>query len=202
LAFKAPNLRRDDLERIADDFLSKYHSSRSIPVPIDRIIEKQFKIDIVPEPGLERNFDTVAYISSDLKTIAVDEYVYNKQPTRYRSSIAHELGHKYLHEGIYSEYNCRTIADWKKLVTEVIPNDQYYFLELQANIFAGLILVPTVPLTEEFENFILEANSSGIEREQLKRSGQQYVEDHLANYFEVSRDFIRHRLRAEKLWDQ
>ena len=37
--FKAPYYSYDDLRRKADEFLAKYHSAGTIPVPIEEIVE-------------------------------------------------------------------------------------------------------------------------------------------------------------------
>ena len=70
MAFKAPFFRYEDLRRCAEAFLLEHHPGREIPVPIERIVDIQFGIDIVPMPGLG-NFDTVAYLSHNLTEIRV-----------------------------------------------------------------------------------------------------------------------------------
>ena len=141
MVFKAPFFRYEDFRLRAEDFLSKYHPSRKIPVPIEEIVDLRLNIDIVPMPGLS-NFDTVAYISSDLTEIRVDEFIYNNRPNRYRFSLAHEIGHRELHADFYRQFKFTDVASWKRFMTDIIPKDQYRHLEHHANSFAGLILVP------------------------------------------------------------
>lgn len=45
---KAPYHSYEDLRRKADEFLAKYHATGTIPVPIEEIVEFQFRMDIVP----------------------------------------------------------------------------------------------------------------------------------------------------------
>ena len=66
MAFKAPYLPYDTLRPRADAFLQQYHPDRTLPVPIELIVERDFGIEIVPMPGLQYAFDTVAFISRDL----------------------------------------------------------------------------------------------------------------------------------------
>ena len=80
MAFKALFLRYDDLRNRAEEFLAIYNPDRTIPVPIEEIIEFQFGMDIVPMP-------VVAYLSQDLKEIRVDEFVQRNRPSRYRLSL-------------------------------------------------------------------------------------------------------------------
>ncbi len=56
-----PHLSYDQLRRHADAFLTKYHPTQQIPVPIEQIIEFQLHLDIVPLPGLEEAFEIVGF---------------------------------------------------------------------------------------------------------------------------------------------
>ncbi|MBI2478779.1 MAG: hypothetical protein HYV60_09140, partial [Planctomycetia bacterium] len=51
---KAPILSYDDLRRRADEFLTEHNPSRTVPVPIEEIIEFELGMDIVPTPGLHQ----------------------------------------------------------------------------------------------------------------------------------------------------
>ncbi len=62
-------LSYDDLRRTAASFLDAYHPVRSLPIPIEEIIDLRFKLDIIPTPGLLEHFDIDAQITSDLTTI-------------------------------------------------------------------------------------------------------------------------------------
>jgi Zn-dependent peptidase ImmA (M78 family) len=62
-------------------------------------------------PGLQTNFDTAAYITSDLTEIRVDQSVYETRENRYRFSLAHELAHKILHAEVFQQLSFSTIAE-------------------------------------------------------------------------------------------
>jgi len=94
MAIQAPFFSEADLRYRADRFLAEFHQDRSIPVPIERIIEYDFEMDIVPGPGLHREFDIDAYLTSDLAEIRVDQAVWESRENRYRFSLAHELAHR------------------------------------------------------------------------------------------------------------
>ena len=51
---KAPILSYDDVRRRADEFLALHHPDRTIPVPIEEIVEFELGMDIVPTPGLHQ----------------------------------------------------------------------------------------------------------------------------------------------------
>lgn len=66
-----PVLSYADLRRRARDFLRTHHPAGTIPVPIEEIVEFNYRIDIVPLPGLQEAFEVDGFISSDLKAITV-----------------------------------------------------------------------------------------------------------------------------------
>jgi hypothetical protein len=74
---KAPYHSYEDLRRQADGFLAKYHPAGTVPVPIEEIIEFQFRIDIVPTPGLHQLLETDGFVASNLGEIWVDQFVYD-----------------------------------------------------------------------------------------------------------------------------
>ena len=90
---KAPYYSYEDLRRKADEFLAEYHPAKTIPVPIEEIVEFQFRMDIVPTPGFHQLLDTDGFVTSDLREIWVDQFVYDSRPGRYRFTLAHEIGH-------------------------------------------------------------------------------------------------------------
>jgi len=96
-----PILSYGDLRRRAGDFLRTHHPDGTIPIPIEEIVESQHRIDIIPVPGLHKAFEVDGFISSDLKAITVDAFVYEQRPGRYRFTLAHELAHAVLHRRIY-----------------------------------------------------------------------------------------------------
>ena len=150
MSFKAPYISAQQLRSLAEDFLSQHNPDRQIPVPIERIVEVDFGMDIVPMPGLQSGYAIVAFITKDLQEIRIDEYVYLNRVTRYRFSLAHELAHRILHGDLWKTIEFRDIATWKAAVADSIPDDQYGFLEYHANCFAGFVLVPRNELRAAF----------------------------------------------------
>lgn len=75
-----PFVSYEYLRKVSEDFLVKHHPTGVIPVPVEEIIEFQFGLDIVPTPGLHEGFDVDAFITNDLTTIYVDDFVYKSRP--------------------------------------------------------------------------------------------------------------------------
>ena len=108
-----PYKNYDHIKKIASDFLRKYHSKDTFPTPIEEIIEFKFNIDIIPIPGLHEILEADGFISADLSSISVDEYVYKHRHGRYRFTLAHETGHAVMHEAVYRHRGFNTTGDWK-----------------------------------------------------------------------------------------
>jgi len=144
-----PFLNNPAIKDKADAFRNKYGKG-TLPVDIETIIEIELNIDIIPYPGLQYLCDTDALISSDWKSIIVDNNHFsdNRHQNRLRFSFAHEIGHFILHKDIYKSFGIKNIKDFEKLIND-IPSNQYGYLEIQANKFASFLLAPREKLITE-----------------------------------------------------
>jgi len=196
--------KTDQINSDAESFLSTYNPSGTIPVPIEEIIEFQLQIDIIPVPGLKDSFEKIeldidAFISSDFRSITVDKYIQEKVGTRYRFTLAHEIGHIQLHGYLYTQFRFNNIGEWISTINQM-PISERGIVEWQANEFAGLILVPREVLRDEFKKTL-----KGVE-ETIKISFNKdpnLIMDlsiiPLASKFGVSEDVIRIRLERDRL---
>ena len=101
----------DHIDKIARNFLQKHHPKDTYPIPIEKIIEFQLKLDIIPIPGLHKVFDIDGFLSSDRTGISVDDGIYHSRIGRYRFTLAHEIGHFILHKGLYEQHIFKTINE-------------------------------------------------------------------------------------------
>lgn len=182
----------------AENFLKTYHPPATIPTPIEEIIEFTLGIDIIPLHGLHQAFDTDGFISSDLKSISVDLFVYESRLGRYRFTLAHEIGHLVLHSELYKEICFNKVEDWKKFI-HTFPEKEYRWFEWQAYAFAGLILVPTKQLLQRFKTAIKHVQTLGISIEDNKDVAVDTIADLLAKDFICSKEVIQRRLLKEGL---
>ena len=194
-----PILSYEALRRRAGDFLRTHHPGGTIPVPVEEIVELRYQIDIIPVPGLHEAFEVDGFISSDLRAITVDAFVYEHRPGRYRFTLAHELAHAVLHRRIYQEHRFRRVEDWKRFQREMDEEDRRW-LEWQAYAFAGLILVAAEPLGTEYQRAARAATRVGLSLQKAGEVAQSYVADWLARRFEVSAQVIEKRLDKDGLW--
>jgi len=191
---KVPFLGNIVIKNGADLFRKKFRVY-SVPVDIEKIIELGLKISLIPVPNFQNFCDTDALITSNWQFIYVDKDRYQDErfQNRLRFSLAHEIGHFVLHKGIYNSFNIKTISDFYRFV-EQIPQNQYNYLEIQANKFASYLLVPRKILVIEREKALKEADKS-IPLEKIgKDSLNSYLAIPISGVFGVSEDVIQFAL--------
>lgn len=103
MAFSPRHLTYDELRGEAEEFLDEYHVDRTVPTPIEQIVEFDLGMEVIPIDGLKADIKVDAFLTSDLKRIFVDEWVMVNAPARYRFSLAHEVSHHWLHDELYQD---------------------------------------------------------------------------------------------------
>lgn len=189
-----PAWKYEEIKREAEKFLSKVHPEKTIPIPIEEIVEFELGIKVITIPNLKRDFNIDGFINSIFDTITVDDYVFDNYVPRARFTIAHELGHFVLHEEIYSKCDFEGLKGYIKFQRS-IPSKDLYWLDVQANTFAGCFLVPSVRLKKEFD---IARRKAGLPKKDLVEQGMPFLED-LPDKFGVSSDVLRIQIRKEKL---
>jgi len=124
----APILSYDDINKRAEDFLKEHKRNEILPVDIEAIAEFDLGLNIFPFPNLQETFDVEGFISRDLNVIYVDEFIYYQRPTRYRFTLAHEIGHYVFHSDLIASFHPQSVADWSKFVLG-IDEETYGWLE-------------------------------------------------------------------------
>ncbi|MBI5694256.1 MAG: ImmA/IrrE family metallo-endopeptidase [Nitrospirae bacterium] len=196
-----PFIPYEEIRKKADEFLRDYHSDRSIPVPIEEIIEFQLGLNIVPLPGLHRDLELDGFVSSDLKDIFVNEAACDAYPTRYRFTLAHEVGHIFLHKHVFRKARFSTFSEWKTFGNS-IPEKDYAALEFQAYAFAGLVLVPKEHLEKLTDSYVKKILKEGISLNDNWDFAWDRIAARLAKDFEVSSEVIDRRLKYDKIFDK
>jgi hypothetical protein len=192
-----PFLEYGELKCRADEFLRNHHPSRTIPVPIEDIIERVMKIEIFPTPNLRSTADVVALTSSDMTRIRVDQYMMEEWENRYRFSLAHEAGHVTLHPEWIKATKVTSIKDWQSYF-ETIDGQEYARIEIQANHFAGLVLAPTEHLRRLWFEEVKKVPPE-LRRDVLLKQVYEHVGLSIASEFEMSSESVGIRLSLEGL---
>jgi hypothetical protein len=123
IKLKVPYYSYEQIRNHANAFLAKYNPTGVIPVPIEEIAEFSLHLNIIPIPGIQDSLEVAGFVSSDLLSISVDQFVMEKRVTRYRFTLAHEIGHIWLHREIFEQLKLNTVEEWKKFQTEMDVND-------------------------------------------------------------------------------
>ena len=203
--FKCKWIDKKKIWNIAEEIRAKYWPEGNLPVNMEEIIEIRLGLNIEPNHGLFRLIDMDAYLKMDLSGIVIDNdcYMNEKFSNRLRFSLAHELGHYFLHRGIYSKLTFNSSEEWKDFVINS-PENEYANFEWQANEFAGRFLVPLDVLKAK----IAEVSES---LKKIKNIKSYLAEDpdavlssvspYIRKPFGVSEEVIERRVkREEKLW--
>lgn len=186
-----PRRNYNQLKGIAEQFLQKYHPKLTLPIPIEDIVELKIGIKISTIKNLKSEHDIDGFINSEFDEITVDDDVFNHFEKRARFTVAHELGHKILHSKIYSQFEIRTLSEYLRFQNNVSHENQKW-LEIQANIFAACVLVPTEKLKEEVSLAIENAGTTHADY------SIPYLQD-LPKRFNVSHQVLSRRIQKERL---
>ncbi len=200
-----PFLTNDQIHEAAMAFLQEYHPQDSLPVPIEEIIELQLGLDIVPTPGLLKGFEIDGFLTRDFSSIYVDDNIQNNRPTRYRFTLAHEVGHLVLHRALLEEQATFDDVDsWRQFVRDLGADKDSY--EYQGYAFAGYLLVPKHHLAAKVKQCIPEidaqisaARNAGFPRAKYLDSAVNSLANRLSGVFDVSPEVMLRRIKSDKL---
>lgn len=190
---------QEDVRRQADAFLKLHHPTLVLPIPIEEIADVGMGINIYPHPNLDNRFGIVGWTERDLGTIHVDEYVYrHASEVRFRFTVAHEIGHIVLHPNLLKDAEFASPQEWKDYVNS-FSEQEYRSLEYQANLFAGMVLVPKPLLAQHLDECRAQL-AKGLPHLPLEsEEAMAYLVPSVARRFLVSEEVIERRLRIEGL---
>lgn len=193
--------------QIADEsvnFLNQ-NNADSIPIEIEHIIEYNYGIDIIPLPGLLDLYGVDGFITHDFSSIYVDNFIYEHRKYRYRYTLAHEIGHLFLHKKYLDVYQFSNINEWKNFYNEMDQRD-YAIMEFQGYAFGGLVLVPQLELKKYFTEYlpqviplIEQAQSKGVDRKNYSIYAKDALASYLSPIFEASTDVLNKRIDYDLL---
>lgn len=186
-------------------FLSQLGLANALPIPVEEIVEIKLGMDIVPLPGLQRNFNIDGFMSSDFTTIFVDETVFINFETRYRFTLAHELGHYVLHKNFLSNFSINSTADWIRALSN-FDKKTHSKLEFQGYSFGGLLLAPKTQLKNLFQEnlpqalpLIEQAKDVGLTKHQYIGNALDFMASCLSSHFNASTDVLKRRINFDNL---
>ena len=198
LKFKAPILKKSDIEFKTNEIREKYPSTQIIPVNVLEFAE--FELNLEFDFASIKQLGQDAFLRPDLSGILFDPVVF-KDPAsqqRLRFSAAHELAHLFLHKDIYGSLAFTTVKQWVSFIN-AIPAAEYYWIEWQADEFAGHFLMPTDALSHALNETVQDAKREGF----FAQGPEEVLEfccRAMHHDFGVSRQAMQTRIRKSNLW--
>lgn len=121
------------------------------------------------------------------------------EPHRLRFSLAHELGHAYLHRGELQQYESFFAANNTAAYTP--SESEFHWFDVQANNFASYLLMPDKDFRQAisvlFKQYGLHDFPFVIDNQKGKFPIYYSIVEALASYFDVSNEHIKSRLQKD-----
>jgi len=124
----------DKIAEKVEELLRRFNIRRP-PVPVDKITKK-LKLLLYPLPADDEISGAIIRKAGQRVIIAVNPA---HHINRRRFTIAHELGHYFLHEGLEEHVDENFRVAWRNADSSKAIN----WIEIQANRFAAELLMPT-----------------------------------------------------------
>lgn len=187
----------------ADAFRDAFVEDKVPPIDVIYVAEIKLQLDIIPTPGLFANIKMDAALSNDLTAIYVDEESYMGWESglrwverRLRFSVAHEIAHFVLHGEHIKQNLYSSLDDFRKWAS---AQANYRRAEIQADEFAGRLLVPLDILREEYDRHAAKAVSYDPNWQNIEGM-REHIAKKIAPRFGVNYQVVEVRFAREGLW--
>lgn len=146
-----PLINNANLVKVATSFLKKYNPENIIPIDIENIVAKDFKLSVIPIRRLFREFGIRSYTDPNLSTIYIDAEEFDDECSA-RVTITHELAHVLLHGDIFRNREFKSVDEYLEFQDSLNKKNSkgYAILERQASFLAPYILLPQ----KQLKNFV------------------------------------------------
>ena len=184
--------------RLCEGFRKSHCAGYPFPLEIDRIVEEELSLELIPVSGL-RAARVSAFLKSDFSGIVVDltEFLEDRYQARMRFSIAHEVGHYIMHQELYKQFRIGSIKDYIDFVLSM-NEGAYRSVEFQANWFAAVLLTPRAALVTEFARAKVESKRMiPADYQNDPELSLLWIAPTVARKFGVSDEMIERRIREE-----
>ncbi len=174
------------------------------PLDVFTFLEVDLGIDPIPFDDLTAKYRVEAAITADFTGIYLDAEQYalmERGPewklNRLRFTVAHELGHYFLHRDAPQQENFASLPDFARWTQNY--GGRKNTLEQEANEFAGRLLVPEARLLTCFDEFASEAEQLIPNFTQSSSLRDKFCE-RVSPRFGVNSQVIAVRLDRDDLW--
>ena len=198
MKLEIPYFSYADIGNKAQVFLTQYHPSFEIPIPIEEIIDVKLGLDIVPIPNLYKDFGLSGYLTRDHSAIFVDQFQADNYEEKYRFTLAHEIGHYILHRSFYEDLPFKSPDEYVAWRLSVPPEDMSWF-ETHGDWFAGHVLVPTAPLENICSKIVEKYQNRFAQFRTIPDDIWSYISNEVALYFDVNPPVVEIRIKKENI---
>lgn len=174
------------------------------PLDVFTFLEVDLGLDPIPFDDLTAKYRVEAAITADFTGIYLDAEQYalmERGPewklNRLRFTVAHELGHYFLHRDVPQPKDFASLPDFARWTQNY--GGRKYPLEQEANEFAGRLLVPETRLKACFDEFAVEAEKLVPNFMQSNSLRDQFSE-RVSSRFGVNAGVIAIRLDRDGIW--
>lgn len=191
----------------AEEIRNQYDTLKDQNLPVDVISFAELDLGLEPllVPGLSQRFRIDAAIGFDFKSLYVDKEQYltldERRPwvgRRFRFSVAHELGHYFMHQGVAPAHHCADIPAYIMWCRRT--SNEVYSLEQEANEFAGALLVPAQRLESMVGQTLVAFHEETGTKDYPPPSMREQFCGYAADKFQVNTQVISVRLDREGFW--
>lgn len=196
MKLEVPYYSYADIGKQAQAFLSEYHPSLKLPIPIEDMVDVKMGINIFPFPRLYKDHNLNGFLSRDRRTIYVDELQYDQFNEKFRYTLAHELGHYILHKPCYDDLPFQSpdeYAAWRMSV----PSEDIDWFEKHGDWFAEQVLVPTIQLEEICLSVVEKHRGTFSKLKTIPDDIWSLISNEVARHFEVNPPVVEIRIRRE-----
>ncbi|MCR5568657.1 MAG: ImmA/IrrE family metallo-endopeptidase [Paludibacteraceae bacterium] len=188
--FKVPFIDQQTIEERTEGIIKSF--PRSKDVISDIIRHENLMIHQIEMPD-----NMLAYLDLSDCSIFLNDRIKATEP-RIRFTLAHELGHYYLHANILRDTVSR-IGETENSITDTMKNtDDVKYLEYQANWFARSLLMPRNSFIKEvfclFERYSINRGRLYVDYQEVNQCNYRKVTSILVDKFNVSVSAIRIRM--------
>lgn len=170
------------------------------------ILKEKYNINVVENHPLNEN--ELGRLNISNRTIYLSERL-SKESPRWRFTLAHEFAHVALHEKLLINSNIYILSDNDNMddpylrYTNIALSASVRRMEIQANIFACILLMPTIPMAIELTRIKKEL---GIRQHRIRLDDQpiniknyNIIVSKISDQFGVSKQVVRHKMYDLKL---
>jgi Zn-dependent peptidase ImmA (M78 family) len=148
-------MTRQEIIQLAEEKAKKYNPDGLSPFPFEKIQQDNKDLQIIYSNNLPDNniSGIITFITEENKFIIFVNT--NKAPVRQHFSIAHEIGHYFLHKEIIKKEELIVDQEnsFENKILFRLDGAEYDQIETEANIFAAVLIMPENLVRKAWDEF-------------------------------------------------